>query len=145
MGLLVPWEAGVVPSRTGRAKVLNLTEIRQYGAGGTIHPVKSIAGVWLPMGLQELPQRRSKNCFIVLQFVQVIFFNTMAVIFKLNVFVWFKIEFEIQTFREKLFNTTGFTQLKKHGWLFHTSSPLFFLHRQDRPDQLACHISQWIL
>lgn len=57
----MPRESRVVPSMMWGTKVLYLAEVSQYGAGGTIHPIKSIAGVWLPAGSQELPERQMLN------------------------------------------------------------------------------------
>lgn len=58
---LVPgWGRGA-SSETRRAKVLYLAKVSQYGASGTIHPVKRITGVWLPTGLQKLPKRLVLN------------------------------------------------------------------------------------
>lgn len=50
----VPRQCGVVSSGTRGTEVFCLAEVGQYGAGGTVHPVKCIAGVRLPAGPQKL-------------------------------------------------------------------------------------------
>lgn len=42
---LVPRRGTLAPSKRRGTKVLDLAEVGQYGAGGTIHPVKGIAEV----------------------------------------------------------------------------------------------------
>lgn len=59
--LLVPWRGRVAPSKTRGTKVLYLAQVSQYGAGGAIHPIKGITGVWLPKGPQKLPERQILN------------------------------------------------------------------------------------
>lgn len=42
---LVPWWGRMVSSKARGTKVLYLAKVCQYGAGGTIHPIKGITGV----------------------------------------------------------------------------------------------------
>ncbi len=42
---VVPWRSRVVSAKTRGTKVLYLAEVGQYGAGGTIYPIKGITGV----------------------------------------------------------------------------------------------------
>lgn len=61
---LMPWQWGVVPSNLRGTKILNLAEVRQYGARGAIHAIKRIAGVWLPKCLQKLHWNKNKGSLI---------------------------------------------------------------------------------
>lgn len=57
IGSVVPHGAFSTPSRSRGTEVLDLAEVGQDGAGATVHPVKGIAGVCLPVGLQKLPAK----------------------------------------------------------------------------------------
>lgn len=50
MWFFMPRRCRVVSSKTRGTKVLYLAKVSQYGAGGTIHPIKAVTGVWLPTG-----------------------------------------------------------------------------------------------
>lgn len=56
--LLMPRQSQATSSMIRGTKALYFAEVCQYRARATIHPIKGITGVWLPMGLQKLPNRQ---------------------------------------------------------------------------------------
>lgn len=54
----MPRQSQATSSMIRGTKVLYFAEVCQYRARATIHPIKGITRVWLPMGLQKLPNRQ---------------------------------------------------------------------------------------
>lgn len=59
--LLMPRQSRRASSARRGTKVLYFAEVCQDRASGTIHPIKGITGVRLPVGPQKLPNRQLRN------------------------------------------------------------------------------------